>query len=129
MKSKHDIIIETVEYYQKNKRGMLETPMLQCVYYDEEGDITCAIGRCMKNPKTFETIYSAVNHLFKDESELDEVLKEEYKGHDLKFWTSLQIFHDNDNNWVTKEDGGNELTEQGLKKVTELMETYAEGVY
>ena len=50
---------------------------------------------------------------------IDNLLKEEYKGHSLSFWQEIQKFHDNDNNWDNQG-----LSEFGKTLYNELRKRY-----
>lgn len=117
--TKHEIIDETVEYYSidpKNRRGISKNG-LTCVYYTETQGIIkmCAVGRCLIDPKVFASSLSSVSHVLKDN---DQLLKEQYRGHPIKFWLDIQYLHDWNSYW---DEVG--LTEAGRYKVKELKET------
>jgi hypothetical protein len=124
MKSKIDIIIETVKHYNSNNTARkAETDT--CTYMNENGAM-CAVGRCLTNEgmrrfEAFEYINLDVNTgvvYFTNVYGMDEfndTLKEEYRGHDVEFWKNLQYLHDATNNW--DENG---ITEYGLGTVDSL---------
>jgi hypothetical protein len=124
MKSKIDIIIETVKHYNSNNTARkAETDT--CTYMNEGGAM-CAVGRCLTNEgmqifKAFEHNNVEVNtsvEYFTNVYGMDEfnnALKEEYRGHDVDFWKNLQYLHDATNNW--NENG---ITKYGLGTVDSL---------
>jgi len=126
MKTKIEIIDETVKFYKDRPRSM---DSLACLYTSiVKGKKThCAVGRCFlpkhKNKK-FEYNEDAVKCLNKSVG-LDSLLKEEYRGHDIEFWINLQKLHDGDSFW-DKIDGscGQNLSCAGKKRVKELKEEY-----
>lgn len=91
MLSKQQIIEETVEYYKNNPFGY-DSDAGQCVYYGSDGQM-CAVGRCLIDAEQFgEELLNA--DMLNPDGSLDELLKEQYKGHDIDFWQRLQFFHD-----------------------------------
>lgn len=102
-KSKKEIIDETVEVYSKDpsQRGFVVNAMgLQvCKYLTDDGRM-CAVGRCLipnqlmiaedQSPQTYLNSSMSIGKVVN----LEEILKEEYRGHDIQFWKDLQQFHD-----------------------------------
>ena len=138
MKTKLEIIDETVAYYSTHKRA---TDGRGCFYlYIGDEDVgaietQCAVGRCFTD-KTKHSIRQALKltnnmqsftHIdgfnIKDsrsnENNPEPFLKEEYKGHGVKFWRDLQKLHDNGNFWHN-----NGLTERGQNIVDRMKENY-----
>lgn len=124
MKTKAEIIIETVQHYN-SKNTARKTETNTCTYMNEAGAM-CAVGRCLTNEgmqifKAFEdnnldgntSIESFVKAY--DMDKFNDALKEEYRGHDVDFWKNLQYLHDATNNW-----GENGITEYGLGTVDSL---------
>lgn len=105
MKSKPEIINETVQNYNVNPRAVDSDG--GCDYISPEGYM-CAVGRCMKNPTP--DMYGSVKFLFNKSStsNLEDELKDDYKGHSIEFWDDLQQLHDLDDYW-----DGNTLTDDG----------------
>ena len=56
-----------------------------CMYLMPDGR-KCAVGKCMINPDS--RIQGSVNRIYG----LENLLKPEYRGHEVKFWLSLQKF-------------------------------------
>lgn len=97
MKTKREIIDETVAYYSDpSKRAYFDW---KCSYW-KDGKM-CAVGRCLINPKNIQDIVEetcfcisgSVRSLSK-KIDFQSALKEEYRGHEIEFWTWLQNFHD-----------------------------------
>lgn len=92
--TKIEIIEETVEYYKvnpfgydPNRDGISEGG---CVYYGPNAEV-CAVGRCLINPEHFKNSFCGVAGLH---SNFNNIVKEQYTGHDIYFWVDLQFFHD-----------------------------------
>ena len=106
MKTKIEIIEETYEYYKTHPQALNKKGW--CSYLTEEGYM-CAIGRCMTNEVVaYQKIHMNTesgsckntlnNFLFSSgvssHTNLDPMLKSEYRGHPFEFWSELQKFHD-----------------------------------
>jgi hypothetical protein len=120
MKTKKEIIEETVEYYRTHERGLNSAN--ECVYFNDETQDVCAIGRCMSNPVKFKD-YTAPALSFDSKERryvLEDELLPEYKGHERIFWDQLQEFHDCVNNWAPYDEGW-KLTKDGTDKFNRLM--------
>lgn len=120
--TKLEILDETVEYYKKNPRS-------RQVYLDVDGSM-CAVGRCVINPEDFQNrsnragLYGIVslrtNGLFSDKD-----LKEEYRGHDVEFWSAIQNLHDFERYWT--EEGLSELGKEIVENLKrEIRSVYSE---
>ena len=149
MKTKHEIIEESVAYIKENGRGtkvnteLPHTPT-QCVYYNSETGAMCLVGRCLIDPQKAENeaIGALDNHLYTlqeearefleldpdsvyDEEEclidLENRLKPEYRGHKLSFWFDLQEFHDTSSNWETE----NEMSIGGKNILSQIKRRWA----
>lgn len=127
IKTKREIIEETLEYYKNNPRAINNGV---CSYYTKESNM-CAVGRCLENPKEFEDLINeahansdssgtgiedALNYF---EEKLWDYFKPEYKINDLNFWRNLQRFHDTSYYW---NDEG--LTELGINYYQDLLKKY-----
>lgn len=103
MKTKLEIIDETVNFYNLSNRAMSG---LGCFYHTQNGK-QCAVGRCLKDSDAFqemigkEYMYSSqsIDDLSDSGLTLDDFLKDEYKGHDIEFWKGLQLLHDSEIFW------------------------------
>lgn len=118
-----EIIDETVAYYSEDtkRRAKIINPTglgCGCQYYTAQGQM-CAVGRCLEEPEAFKGNGSSVDELDAD-WELETILKEEYRGHDVKLWDKLQSLHDNDVHW--NKEG---LSEKGKSYVNVLKKKYA----
>lgn len=129
MKSKLEIINETAAHFNfynlgRNKAG-------GCCYETQEENPDerkrCAVGRCMTSDALVEYgnfedfIGSLANRVHSDHSEktYQDILQEEYQGHDLEFWSQLQRFHDNTSNW-----NKNGITYTGQSNKAELIKNW-----
>lgn len=121
-KSLMEIFDETVEAY----KGGLETrgsSKYGCKYLTPDGKM-CAVGRCCIGPKP-GWIGSANSIRTKDATfDLEEVLKPEYRGHNVDFWLDLQGFHDNQH-YFTKEG----YSQTGLNEIEEFKKRIKTGYY
>lgn len=92
--TEQEIIEETVEYYRNNPFGY--DPHRDgddnggCVYYGPNAEV-CAVGRCLINPEHFKDSTCGVTGLSLN---VNNIVKEQYTGHDINFWQHLQFFHD-----------------------------------
>ena len=133
-KSAFDIVLETVDYYRTHPRGVETTHCINvddehdtCVYLTDEGNM-CAIGRCLK-PEFLAMLggggalpesggISEVCHHYS--VKVDEILKEEYRGHTMLFWSNLQHLHDFRSNWEDTEKG-TVLTRTGKRQLDDTL--------
>lgn len=118
MKSKIEIINETVEYYSGDTSRRALNRNGFCTYLTRDGKM-CAFGRCCINPEYLNTIRGTVLDLKTYLGDLDEVLREEYRGHSAHFWREIQLLHDTHSFW-----GKDELTPDGRKKVEQLLRNF-----
>jgi hypothetical protein len=134
MKSKIEIIDETVAYYSEdpNRRAVV---MTTCKYRTPDGRM-CAFGRCMTEESlelygdfqggVMRLLLKCYDRPLSDVILLTTVintpLKEEYQGHELTFWTNIQRLHDDFDYWNS--DG---LTEEG-KEYVEVMKNKYKGL-
>lgn len=95
MKTALEIIDETEQYYSDPaKRGVDST--IRCLRYSyitAEGKM-CAVGRCALNPKDLPMMPVIASWFG------DGILKPEYRGQSLLFWSKLQWTHDCDSNFT-----------------------------
>ena len=99
--TKLEILEETANFYNSNNRGEYK-------YLTSDGK-TCAVGRCLIDPKVFMKEYiGSIDSDYAKEI-LEDNLKEEYRGHSNSFWLDLQMFHDNSSLW---EENG--MSENGI---------------
>ena len=129
IKTKIEIIEETYNYYSEDVSRRAYVGEDGCSYLTEDGRM-CAFGRCCKNPGEIQELLKIssdpthgsymINKLVEHKKTIEDVLKEEYKGHTVLFWRALQGFHDSILNWNEKG-----ITEWGLKRYEELKKEYA----
>lgn len=117
MLTKSQIIDETeLAYMDPNNRAVVGD---SCRYFFH-GKM-CAVGRCLIDPEKISkeingTAYSLNNRIA---GGLDEVLKEEYRGHSVEFWYSLQCFHDSGCNFTV-----DSISDLGKEYLSYLREMY-----
>lgn len=108
MKTETEIIIETLQHYSDPANRATTRDAhgnMICLYTARKEDIThCAVGRCMTE-KALSEIGSAVDSAtgIADAyggGSLENLLQEEYRGHPLGFWETLQALHDTDRFWL-----------------------------
>jgi hypothetical protein len=118
--TKLEIINETVEFYSADpKRRSFyidEKDVTKCLYNGKNGE-HCAVGRCLEDKyhemgQDLPKNSFALLDLFEgnDVKGLDEMLKEQYRGHEAQFWAELQRLHDNPRNW----------TETGISQIGQI---------
>lgn len=129
--TKIEIILETVEHYKKYPRAVIENT--SCEYYIPENGAMCAVGRCLINAKKFQEYANenGCSGLSIDDTKLFSIfevsLKPEYRGHDIRFWLTLQGLHDGSFYWrKNHETNQNELSSDGERALKQLYEKYAE---
>ena len=118
-----EIIEETANTYSSSNRSMKSNG--KCYYTHPDNGNHCAVGRCM-----LEDTLTSLSKIDNEESvaylleslgcKLDDILKPEYRGHSLEFWTALQDLHDGMQNF---DDNG--ITPNGLSLVDRLKHRYA----
>lgn len=114
MKSKAEIVVETLLHYNIKNRGY-NRAAYNCTYLDKATGNKCAVGRCILDSelekvseyeqqcvKQGDGSPSAAN-LAENFNDLDSLLSPEYRGHDAAFWKDLQYIHDSSHMW--NEDG------------------------
>lgn len=124
MKTKIQIIDETVKYYSTHERGI--KPNGNCEYITPEGNM-CAVGRCLLKkelPRIIKTNIGPVSDLY-DNYENDPPFKKNYQGHEEYFWSRLQTLHDYKDYWVRNKKGGWDLTEDGKNALAAIKKYYA----
>lgn len=127
-KTKLQIIEELFDnYYVKDpsKRAVFG---IGCAYYQGSTGNKCAVGMCMLDDETAKH-YEAVcpktvkwlnEYLVNEEKMiLDDILKIEYRGHDMLFWCRVQDMHDTGYLW-TKYG----LSENGIANLEKLKAAY-----
>lgn len=99
--TKEEIIKETLNVYQDASKRAQDGNI--CKYTAENGNM-CAVGRCMIPGSVIKRNGSEIGEegiLMRDFvggvgriSNLEEILKPEYRGHEMEFWRDLQSLHD-----------------------------------
>lgn len=114
MKTKTEIINETVLYYSEdvNRRSISEQG--GCSYLNHEGKM-CAVGRCFTE-EGLEKYGNASNFFGLN---MIDSFKEEYKVYDTGFWEDLQKLHDYSGNWTSVG-----LSNKGRESVNYLLGIY-----
>lgn len=119
MKTRSEIIEETIAYYGEDPTRRSIRPDGKCAYYYE--GCKCAVGRCMIDPTTVPNYSTFVlSHMFEPKKGLDHLLNPEYRGHSTEFWSDLQSLHDTHCNW---DQSG--LTEMGYKAYLFMLDKWA----
>jgi len=122
-----EIVNQITDTYTINNRATDNVcGMEECRYLTKDGRM-CAVGMCMNelSLKEFGTVMGDVHDLNEiveqkvSDQGLDYLLKEEYKGHPLKFWKKLQQLHDNKKYW---DDDG--LNERGKRLANLIIDEY-----
>ena len=116
--SKKEILDTVVDHINKNGRSTYEGA---CKYYSENGNM-CGVGIFMKNPERIEKMYheKTIGVICDREISLDNILKDEYNDHSLKFWQQIQRLHDAPDHW----NENNNLTKNGLEKYNEILNEF-----
>ena len=111
MKSKAEIVVETLLHYNLKNRGYNHAEG-HCTYLDKATGNKCAVGRCILDSELEKvSVYEqaefdgspSVAKLAENFNDLDYLLSPDYRGHDAAFWGHLQFFHDSSYMW--NEDG------------------------
>lgn len=114
MKSKAEIVVETLRHYNLKNRGYNRAEG-HCTYLDKSTGNKCAVGRCILDSeieKVSECEQQCINQndgspsvdkLVENFNDIDYLLIPEYRGHGTAFWKDLQYLHDSSYMWT--EDG------------------------
>lgn len=129
--TKQQIIQETKDFYAGDPVGRRALDVVfGCKYITEDGRM-CAFGRVQINPTDRCCNVQLIVAQFIDPGKLKGLdindsdvipvglLKQQYDGHEIKFWQDLQMFHDTHTYW--DKEG---LTKRGYDQFDHLMETY-----
>lgn len=129
-----EIIDETVQYYSEDPKRRAQSVkdiwkegdpigskyMYQYITIDGR---MCAVGRCMIAPQIewegYANYIESSNDIEGYNGELDNLLKEKYKGHPEEMWAAIQSLHDTDEYW-----NKNGITAEGKKYVKKLKEQW-----
>lgn len=111
----HQIIDETVAYYEKNIRARND---IWCEYLTDDGRM-CAVGRCL-TPRSLQIAQTEFEGKDFGSLNLNRIkFKAQYTGKCDDFWLELQSLHDSEKYW-----NGNHLTDMGEIKVKALKERF-----
>lgn len=129
-----EIIKESVLYYSEDitRRGIVSTPLgKQGVYFDKTLNVMCIVGRCINPNKIDPSLLtgdvgefieiSIKQGISSPDVRLEDILKEQYKGHDVEFWDNLQSLHDLHMYWEPKTG----LTPSGIEYLKHILEKWA----
>ena len=119
-KTKAEIVDYVVDYFKTHPRAM--NAKLGCMYQTPKGN-RCAHSICLSNEGLNVVLKYDRNHCSSASDIIgeftDNIHKEEFRGHEIEFWDSVQQFHDNFYNWIPNEDG-NELSDEGIIEANRL---------
>ena len=117
---KKTVILETIEAYaDPTNRAMYPHNAGEnegtCQYRTLEGKM-CAVGRCMTEDalEEYGKCSRSIDGLAFGAGGVDNLLREEYHGHSVEFWSRLQELHDTDYFWS---DEG--ITQKGIVYIRE----------
>jgi len=124
-----ELLDETIEYYKTHNRGLMKSKALisVCRYRNSKGDM-CALGRCF----TDEAMETELKHggiiahygngapSLEHEYGISNLVKDQYVNIGLRTWSQLQRLHDKHEYWNANDDGGWDLSEEGLERVKTL---------
>lgn len=113
-----ELLVETARAYTLSTRASEESEGgTTCRYFDPETARMCAVGRCMIDPQKFVSHWDRIVVLVdRLKLSLDELLRPEYRGHSMVFWSGVQDLHDCTHYW--DETG---LNEEGWGRLLFLM--------
>ena len=112
--SKREIIEKIVEVYSDDKNRSVYKQCREgtCQYRSDDGKV-CAVGLFMK-PEALDQHGSSTKKIavLSMRHGLDNLIKEEYQGYNVSFWTKVQSLHDKEEYWS---DCG--ITQEGLNYI------------
>jgi hypothetical protein len=129
-KTKIGIIEELFDnYFCTNPEKRSVDKYGNCKYLDDHTGNKCAVGMCFSPYVTIGgilgyngSVYCLTESLMRNYGMyLDDVLREEYLGHDLGFWSDVQSLHDSSMFW-----NAFGLTEEGNQYLNTLKERYTD---
>jgi hypothetical protein len=83
----------------------------------------CAVGKCMNSNLSLESKMN-LNVLVKNlpyNNTIDDLLKDQYKGHPIEFWQDVQELHDG---FYLDYWDNSGITDLGMQRLQELKEKY-----
>lgn len=127
--SKHpvEILKDIVEYYKTNPRG-IDTNNARCLYAG------CAVGfACGFQVDGWDSYESAgaIDEIYFEQYDDNKEMfwsnfLPEYRYENISFWSDVQKFHDYCSHWKDNEQGGTDLTEEGLSYYKKLVDEYSD---
>lgn len=105
MKSKAEIVVETLLHYNLKNRGY-NAEGDYCTYLDKSTGNKRAVGRCIQESEIEKVSEYEEKHIKENSgsptvgdlaryfNDLDYLLSPEYRGHNAAFWRDLQRTHD-----------------------------------
>lgn len=124
--SKLEILTNLVSFYSEDPYNRRCQDDAGNAVYNGRNGKHCAIGQCLLdeyrnkgrglhgNSGTFDELMA-----YQNQTNLDEMLDEEYRGHEIEFWEQVQHLHDRDFHWT--ETG---LSEDGHNKIKQIKEQF-----
>lgn len=121
-----EVLQETIDYYDSPEKFGYNKETAHCVYLDEDTGAMCAFGRCVMNPESLPQEEVPVEDIFDSNEDIDEVMKEEYRGLPLEFWQYLQRLHDYSSVYLSITDAMNKSDYIKLirKTIADVIEEY-----
>ena len=125
--SRSEIITLVSDYYAEDPRRRGINGPVGCSYHapargedpNELGDTYCAVGVFIEDTDEIEDA-DLGNSVWNWKGDLEALLLDPYKGHPIRFWNDLQVFHDNKIHFHPVSG----LTEEGERMVKELHATW-----
>lgn len=129
--TKTEIIKNTVKHYMHHERALKLTGIsTECVYLSSDG-ARCAHSIRIKDEVLEKIVYGTYNVGTNASFVIakyggDSIHLDEFQGHSVLFWNSIQALHDLHNNWVHNpgENTVNHLTHAGELHFEELLWMY-----
>ena len=121
--SRSEIIDLVAAYYGQDPARRGVNGNVGCMYHADTsplGDTYCAVGIFVEDTDEIEDTDAGQNVSNWVCTNLEDVLMEQFRGHPLRFWQDLQLFHD-------KHEHFNEvtgLTKEGEQTVKDLHDTW-----
>jgi len=122
--SKEEILTNMISFYSEDPNRRSQDDVGSCVYNGRGRH--CAVGRHLLQVykdmgRKLKGNVGTIDELmaYHDCIMLDEMLDEEYRGHEIEFWEQVQHLHDRDFHWT--ETG---LSEDGHNKIKQIKEQF-----
>lgn len=130
-KTKLEIIESVLERVRLRGRCTIEGTnelIVDTPLYIGENNMRCAVGMFLDedkfDPEMEHVSVCEIPSAF--DIEIDDILREDYHGHELEFWERLQVLHDAPSNWINTADtpSGEDLSKLGKVLVEEIKESF-----